>query len=117
MGAEKKSAAVHPSLRPGGDGIGLGETLQLLRDELISSMAVSAAAPVRFRIDSIDVELRFTVTKTAGLNGGVQFWVVTAGGKTSTESSAEHSVTLHLSALTASGGEVLTNDVPASMPR
>jgi hypothetical protein len=100
-----------------GTGIGLGETLQLLRDELTSSMAASADEPVRFRIDSIDLELRFTVTITAGAKGGVKFWVVTAEGNAARESSATHCITLHMSALSEDGGEILTNDSLQSIPR
>ena len=98
-------------------GIGLGETLQLLRDEIVNSMTAAAGQPVRFRIDSVDVELKFTVTNTVGADGGVKFWVVTAQGKASRESSAEHTVTLHLSTLTSSGGEVLTGDALETIPR
>jgi NTP-dependent ternary system trypsin peptidase co-occuring protein len=100
-----------------GSAIGLGETLEQLRGELISSMAASAQSPVRFRIDSVDLELQFTVTRSVGGSGGVQFWVVTASGNAARESSTAHTVTLHMSAVTADGGEILTNDELMQIPQ
>jgi Trypsin-co-occurring domain 2 len=100
-----------------GSGIGLGETLEQLRGELVNSMGASAQSPVRFRIDSVDLELQFTVTRSVGGSGGVQFWVVTASGNAARQSSTAHTVTLHMSALTADGGEILTNDELAQVPQ
>lgn len=98
-------------------GIGLGETLRLLRAELANSTKSAANDPVRLRIDSLDVGLQFTVTRTVGGSGGVKFWVVTADAKAERESSATHTVTLHMTALTKDGGEVVTSDTLRQVPR
>lgn len=96
--------------------IGLGDALQALRREITESMLGSAHELVRFRVESVELELQVTATRTGGGEGGVKFWILTAGAKREVESSSVQKVTLHLSAVTADGGEVLTGDTLDDVP-
>lgn len=97
--------------------IDLATAVAALREQLIASRAAAEGKGVRFRVDSVNLEVKCTVTASDSVGGGVKFWVVNADGKSSTEESATHTVTLHLSALDDAGVEILTGDNEAVMPR
>ncbi len=90
--------------------VGLGEAIDALRAEIVGAMTGSANEPVRFRVDSLELELQVTATESEGLDGGVKFWLFSAGGSKNSDSAVVHKVTLQLTAVTAGGGEVLTSD-------
>ncbi|MFF0301721.1 trypco2 family protein [Streptomyces sp. NPDC004562] len=90
--------------------IELATLLASLRSEINRARLDSAGQEVRFRINSIDLELQVAVEKSAEANAGVRFWVVSLGGKGGSKSAETHVVKLSLTAETDTGEPVLTGD-------
>lgn len=91
-------------------GIELATLLASLRSEIERARLDSAGEDVRFRVDSIDLELQVAVEKTAEADAGVRFWVVSMGGKGGAKSSETHVVKMKLGAVTRTGESVYTAD-------
>ncbi|MCX5211856.1 hypothetical protein OG689_21630 [Kitasatospora sp. NBC_00240] len=89
--------------------IGLADTIRALRQELATAMADGEGSPVRLRVNSVKLDVEVAVTASAEANGGVRFWVVSAGGKAAGSTTATHTVSLELTAETDQGGAVLTS--------
>jgi hypothetical protein len=91
-------------------GIELAELLSSLRAEISRARLDSANKDVRFRVDSIDLELQVAVENAAEADAGVRFWVVSMGGKGSVKSAETQVIRLRLGAVTDKGEAVLTGD-------
>ena len=91
-------------------GIELATLLSSLRSEIDRARLDSVGKDVRFRVDSIDLELQVAVEKSAEADAGVRFWVVSVGGKGSAKSTETHVIKMKLGAVTSTGEEVLTGD-------
>ncbi|MER5383229.1 trypco2 family protein [Streptomyces sp. NPDC002688] len=96
--------------------VGLVEAIRSLRNELIDAMTEAKDEQIRFRVESVDLELNVAVEKKAEAGGGVKFWVASIGGKGSHSSTATHTLKLHLEARTSTGEEVFTRDTLDSIP-
>jgi hypothetical protein len=86
---------------PGGpDGIGLAEVLEQLRAELASAQATAAGKDIRFPIETLTVELKVGVTKTAEGKAGFRVPVIGAelGGSAGMGRDTLQTVTLVLGA-------------------
>ncbi|WP_314612225.1 trypco2 family protein [Streptomyces stackebrandtii] len=91
--------------------IELADLLASLRSELSRARLEAANEDVKFRIDSIDLELQVSVEKSAEANAGVKFWVASLGGKAGAKSGQTHTVRMTLSAEEAATGQkVRTGD-------
>jgi hypothetical protein len=90
--------------------IELADLLASLRSEISRARIDAAGRDVRFRINTIDLELQVAVEKSAEADAGVRFWVVSIGGKGSAKSAETHLVKLSLTAETDTGEPVLTGD-------
>ncbi|MEU5374275.1 trypco2 family protein [Streptomyces sp. NPDC005968] len=90
--------------------IELATLLASLRSEINRARLDAAGQEVRFRINSIDLELQVAVEKSAEANTGVRFWVVSLGGKGGVKSAETHVVKLSLTTETDAGEPVLTGD-------
>lgn len=90
--------------------IELADLLGSLRSEISRARLEADGRDVRFRIDSIELELQVAVEKSAEAGGGVRFWVVSLGGKGGAKSAETHVVRLALTAETDTGAAVLTGD-------
>lgn len=91
-------------------GIELAALLASLRSEIDRARLDSAGKDVRFRVDSIDLELQVTVEKSAEADAGVRFWVMSLGGKGGVKSADTHVIKLSLAAVTDTGEAVYTGD-------
>ena len=91
-------------------GIELATLLASLRSEIDRARLDSVGKDVRFRVDSIDLELQVAVEKTAEVDAGVRFWVVSIGGKGGAKSSETHVIKMKLAAVTDTGEQILTGD-------
>lgn len=96
--------------------IRLADAIRALRRELITAMADSDKQPVRFRLDTVDLELQMEATSSTEVGGGIRFWVIDASGKTSGSSASAHTIKLHMDAAMADGGEVWTSDQLEGLP-
>ncbi|WP_329619392.1 hypothetical protein OG357_01800 [Streptomyces sp. NBC_01255] len=90
--------------------IELADLLKSLRSEISRARLDAAGQDVRFRIDSIDLELQVAVEKSAEATAGMKFWVVSLGAKGAAKSAHTHTVRLSLGAETSTGEPVLTGD-------
>ncbi|MDQ0990204.1 trypco2 family protein [Streptomyces sp. V3I7] len=90
--------------------IELADLLASLRSELDRARTDADGKDVRFRINSIDLELQVAVEKSADAKAGVRFWVVSVGGGAAAKSSRTHTIKLSLDARTDTGDPVLTGD-------
>ncbi|MGW5481846.1 trypco2 family protein [Streptomyces sp. NPDC004008] len=90
--------------------IELADLLKSLRSEISRARMDAAGEDVRFRINSIDMEVNVAVEKSAEANAGVRFWVVSLGGKASAKSAETHVVKLSLTAESDTGDPILTGD-------
>jgi hypothetical protein len=59
----------------------LADTIAAVRRELAAAQAAGQGEPVQFRTGPVELEFDVAVTRTRGVEGGVQIWVLTLGGK------------------------------------
>lgn len=80
------------------EGIGLAEALEVLRSELESARQKSAGRPVQFPVETLTVELKVGVTKSADGKAGfrVPFLGAELSGSAGYASESVHKVTLVL---------------------
>ena len=75
----------------------LADTIAAVRCELSSAQTAGRGQPVQFRTGPVELEFDVAVTRTRGVEGGVQIWVLTLGGKLGREHATTQriKVTLH----------------------
>jgi hypothetical protein len=76
--------------------IPLAEAVRALRSELVEAVREGAGEEVRFALGPVELELALALTKEAGVEGGVRFWVVSLGGKGTRTTASTHTVRLTL---------------------
>ncbi|MET7906196.1 trypco2 family protein [Streptomyces sp. NPDC005355] len=98
------------------DGIGVGEAVQALRDELLSAATASAASGLQFEVGPIEMEFAFTLTKEATAKVGVSriFSAVVSADVTGKAGKQDiHRVKFVLTPKSVSGSPLLiSNDNP-----
>ncbi|MEV6807191.1 trypco2 family protein [Streptomyces sp. NPDC017248] len=77
--------------------IELSDLLASLRSEIETARAEADGKDVRFRIESVDLELHVAVEKTKQGKGGVKFWVVSGDFTGGSKNTRTHVVKLRLS--------------------
>jgi hypothetical protein len=85
--------------------IGLQETVDALRAELVALMDSAAGQPVQFPVGGVDVEFQVGVTREAEGKLGLKFWVVELGGGGSYSTESIQKVTVHLEAPVDDNGD------------
>jgi|EndMetStandDraft_4_1072995.scaffolds.fasta_scaffold690987_2 translation elongation factor EF-1beta len=81
--------------------IALAEMIETLRRELEIAQMQGAARPVAFGIDKVDLELKVTMSRKAKGEGGIKFWVISAGAAGERGNETVHTFKLTLSPLDA----------------
>jgi Trypsin-co-occurring domain 2 len=87
----------------------LATAIEALRRELVAAVQEGADQEVRFALGPIELEFQVEVSREAGVEAGVKFWVVSLGGKGSRTTGKTHTVRLSLS-------PVLASDVGRDVP-
>lgn len=59
--------------------IGLAEMIAAMRQELAEAQAEGEGKDLRFNVKNIELEVQFTVTKSADAEGGISFKVFSVG--------------------------------------
>ncbi|MBS2533501.1 hypothetical protein KGQ20_12030 [Catenulispora sp. NF23] len=95
--------------------IELADLLASLRSEISRARISGAGEDVRFRIDSIELEVQVEVEKTGEGSTGVKFWVLSVGGKRSAKEAQTHLLKLSLTAETEAGDPIRTSDDISSL--
>jgi Trypsin-co-occurring domain 2 len=103
-----------------GAGLGLADAVRGLRAELTAAMTAGEGERVRFELGPVRMEFTVQLTTDKSVEGGVKFWVITAGGKGSRSSGWTHTVTLELTPKGPDGGPlglISDRDIDPSVPR
>lgn len=82
--------------------IPLSRAIQALRRELVAAVQEGEDQEVRFALGPIELEFQVELSREAGGEAGIKFWVVSLGGKGSRTSGTTHTVRLSLSPVLAS---------------
>ncbi|MFC9928882.1 trypco2 family protein [Streptomyces sp. NPDC127190] len=80
--------------------IELSDLLASLRSEIETARAEADGKDVRFRIESLDLELQVAVEKSKQAKGGVKFWVLSGEASGGSKNTRTHVIKLRLSAET-----------------
>ncbi len=77
-------------------GIELSSMISQLRLELAAAMGEGEGKVLRFVPESVELELKLSVTRAGKGNAGIKFWVIDAGAEASRERTREHTIKLKL---------------------
>ncbi|AVZ72432.1 hypothetical protein SLUN_09735 [Streptomyces lunaelactis] len=101
-------------------GIPLASAIADLRSELQKAILAGAREPLRFELDTVELELQVAITTTGSAEAKVGLWsVLTAGASAEHSHGSVHKLTLRLSprhANPASGVTVLVGDDLEALP-
>lgn len=81
--------------KPGID-IPLAEMVQTLRKELARAQGQAKDEKILFELEKVELELKVVVSRTGKGHGGVEFWVVSAGGEYEKKGESSHTIKLTL---------------------
>jgi hypothetical protein len=91
----------------------LVEAIRALRREIVEASRVAKDEEVQFKLGPVELEFALELSREAGADGGLKFWVVSLGGQAKRGSATTHTVKL---VLTPAGGDVLVSDaIPRPM--
>lgn len=100
--------------------IPLSEMIQTLRNELYVSLYEARGHQLRFRVESVELELQVAVSRETEAGGGIKFWVVNAAGKHKSGSQDHHTFKLKLQPILdepAGATELLVGAEVAQLPK
>jgi hypothetical protein len=86
--------------------IPLADAIRVLRRELVDAVEKGRDEQLRFRIESIELELQAALTREAGAKGGLKAWVFELGAEGRRETASTQTVTLTLRPHGPNGGDV-----------
>jgi Trypsin-co-occurring domain 2 len=90
--------------------VGLAEAIRALREELTTAIKTGKGEALQFELGPVEMEFLLEVRKDAGGQAGVQFGVISVGGKAGMSSGSTHRVKLSLTAKDALGQSPLMSD-------
>lgn len=99
-----------------GAAIGLREAIRSLRAELSAAMVEGEGQDLRFRVGPVELEFEVQVSREAGAEGSVKFWVVSAGAKATRGTATTHRVKIALQPQTPDGKDVAVSEGVAQRP-
>jgi len=101
------------------DSLPLARALSSLRTELAQAIQAASGEELRFKVESIDVELQVVAATSGGGTAEVGLWqVVKFGGKIDRSRGSTHTVRLTLTPDLGDGqGDVHVNDSVTERPR
>lgn len=76
--------------------IPLARAIEDLRSELLLAVESGKGQALQFRLKPVELELKLAVTREAGANAGVKFWVLDIGAKGTIGDAATHTLKLVL---------------------
>ena len=81
--------------------IPLAEMIETLRQELELAQIHGVARPVAFGVEKVELELKIAISRKAKGEGGIKFWVLSAGATAEGGRESVHTFKLTLSPLDA----------------
>jgi len=98
--------------------IPLARAIEDLRSELLLAVASGKGQPLQFRLKPVELELKLAVTREAGANAGVKFWVLDIGAKGTIGDAITHTLKLVLEPVGKDGrSEFLISDTGIPEPK
>ena len=97
--------------------LGLADTIDAVRLQLLDAQQRGRGQAVQFRVGSVDLELQVEVSRSRGVEGGIQVWVVSAKGSGEHSASQTHTVRVQLTPVTEAGADVMVSDRGAGPAR
>ncbi len=94
----------------------LADLIQALRAELQAAIDQAKGQTLQFALGPVELEFDVEVTYEAGGQGGIQFWVFTAGASASRTSSTTQHVRLTLQPKLSSGADPLVSGMHTTQP-
>jgi hypothetical protein len=79
--------------------IPLAEAIRALRRELLVAVREGADKELQFGLGPIELELQLEISREAGGEAGIKFWVVSVGAKGTRTSATTHTVKITLAPL------------------
>jgi hypothetical protein len=95
--------------------IPLSEAIRALRSEIVEAAGEGKDKDVRFRMGDIELEFGLEVGRQKGVNGGIQFWVISLGARGESTKATTHTVRLKLTPV-GLDGDVLVSDKESGRP-
>ena len=83
------------------DGIPLAEMIQTLRRELETARQQARGEEIAFQMEKVELELEVALSRKTKGEGGIQFWVVKAGGEIEKSGATTHTFKLTLTPIGA----------------
>ena len=99
-----------------GPDIGLAEMIESLRRELETSLERGKSRAVAFAVEKVELELKVAVSRKAGAEAGVAFWVVKAGASVGSGRDTTHTFKLTLAPVLSASGERLLVESTTNEP-
>jgi Trypsin-co-occurring domain 2 len=96
-------------------GLPLADFIGALREELRTA-ALARDPELQFNVGPVTVEFTLMTHHQGGGKAGIRFWVVEAGASASASKESTQKVTLALTPVTASGGDLQVADVVNKRP-
>jgi chorismate synthase len=90
--------------------IPLADLLIELRRELEEARRAGEDQNLRFRVESVEVELKVTVSKGAEAGAGFKFWVINGDAKGKIAAESVQTLRLKLDPINADGSDTLVSD-------
>ena len=97
----------HVGVEPG---IGLADAVSALRDELVQAASRGGGSTLRFELGAIEMEFLIEARNDHGVDAGIKFWLVSAGGNASSGVTTSHRIKLTLDPRDAFGNSPLVSD-------
>jgi Trypsin-co-occurring domain 2 len=91
------------------DAVPLADLIQALRAELQKAIDQAEGQPLQFSLGSIELELAVEVAHQVGADGGIKFWVFTAGASASRSASTTQTFRLTLQPKLRSGADPMVS--------
>jgi len=88
-----------------GPDIPLAEMIQTLRQELVRAQEQAKDERIRFELEKVELELKVVVSRAGKVSGGVEFWVISAGGDYEKKGESSHTIKLTLNTKDGQSGE------------
>jgi hypothetical protein len=96
----------------GGEFPSLADTIAAVRRDLSAAQTAGLGQAVQFRAGPWELELEVAVTGTRGVEGGVQIWVLTLGGKLERERASTQRIKVTLQPVDRfTGKDALIGDI------
>jgi hypothetical protein len=94
----------------------LADLIQALREELQTAINQAEGQPLQFALGPVELELNVEVTHEVGGEGGIKFWVFTAGASASRTASTTQHFRLTLQPTLSSGADPMVSGTRTTQP-